>query len=93
MTGTGASARRQCSFRLADVLCPDASQVLKELTPELEVNGEVVFMSDSGERPDHFAIVSVEGILSPLIVPTEHLRTSDNAMPNGSSQSGKSCRL
>lgn len=81
MTGAGASTRKQCSFRLANVLCPDASQVLRQLTPELEVIGEVVFMSDSGEKPDRFAIVSVEGILSPLIVPTEHLRTPGDPNP------------
>ncbi len=52
------------------------------MTPELKVDGEVVFMSDRGEQPDHFAIVSVEGILSPLIVPTENLRSSDGNILN-----------
>jgi hypothetical protein len=76
MTGLGTTTRRRCIFRLSDVLCPDRTQVLNQLTPELEVSGEVLFMSDRGEQPDRFAIVSVEGILSPLIVPTENLRAS-----------------
>ena len=82
MTGSGPITRRRCSFRLADVLCPDPSQVLDQMTPELKVDGEVVFMSDRGGQPDHFAIVSVEGILSPLIVPTESLRSSDEVVLN-----------
>jgi hypothetical protein len=93
MTGSGTSLRRQCSFRLADVLCPDQSQVLNQVTPELEVKGEVVFMSDQGNQPDRFAIVSVEGILSPLIVPTENLKSSRDAVLDQSPQPGKSCRL
>ena len=91
MTGSGTNTRRLCSFRLADVLCPDKSQILGQLTPELEVSGEVVFMSDRGNQPDRFAIVSGEGILSPLVVPTEYLRSSGDAAANGSSQPGKSC--
>ena len=82
MTGSGPITRRRCSFRLADVLCPDPSQVLSQMTPELKVDGEVVFLSDRGEQPDRFAIVSVEGILSPLIVPTENLRSSDENVLN-----------
>jgi len=84
MTGSGTTTRRQCSFRLADVLCPDLHQVLGQLTPELEVSGEVVFMSDQGQQPDRFAIVSVEGILAPLIVPAENLRSGGlNASDRG----------
>lgn len=78
MTGSGTKTRRLCSFRLGDVLCPEPRQVLVQLTPELEVSGEVVFMSDQGQQPDRFAIVNVEGILSPLIVPTERLRGEGN---------------
>jgi hypothetical protein len=63
-----------------------------EYDAELEVSGEVMFMSDRGDQPDRFAIVSVEGILSPLIVPTEHLRSSGDTMSNGNSQPDKSCR-
>lgn len=92
MTGLGTTTRRQCSFRLSDVMCPDPNQVLSQLTPELEVSGEVVFMSDQGQQPDRFAIVSVEGILSPLIVPTENLRPSGRAGLNENSQPGESCR-
>ncbi len=83
MTGSGTKTRRLCSFRLADVLCPEPRQVLVHLTPELEVSGEVVFMSDQGQQPDRFAIVNVEGILSPLIVPTERLRGEEHPEARG----------
>lgn len=82
MMGSGQTTRRRCSFRLADVLCPDPNQVLSQMTPELKVDGEVVFMSDRGKEPEGFAIVNVEGILSPLIVPAENLRSSDESVLN-----------
>jgi hypothetical protein len=60
-----------CRFRLADVICPEQRQAVQQVTPELEVEGEVVFFSDHGEHKNRFAIVEVQGILSPLIVPVE----------------------
>ncbi len=66
--------RRRYRFRLSDVICPDRGQVQQQITANLQVSGEVMFMSDKGEEADRFAIVEVEGILSPLIVPVEHLR-------------------
>lgn len=62
------------SFRLGEVVCPDLQQILTQLTSSLEVSGKVVFFSDYGERKNHFAIVDVPGVLSPLIVPVDRLR-------------------
>ncbi len=74
MIGSLTKTRRQCRFRLTDVLCPDHQQVLRQLTADLEVTGEIVFLSDRGQDPDRFAIIEVQGVLSPLIVPVDRLR-------------------
>ena len=62
------------SFTIGDVVCPDAAQVLRQTGPELTVSGKVVYLSDSGARKNHFAIVDVGGIHAPLIVPVSRLR-------------------
>ena len=62
------------SFTIGDVVCPDAAQVLRQTGPELTVSGKVVYLSDSGARKNHFAIVDVSGIHAPLIVPVSRLR-------------------
>lgn len=69
-----ATASRRFRFRLADVICPDTDQVRQEVTSELEVTGELLFLSGSGSQAERFAILRVEGILSPAIVPVERLR-------------------
>ncbi len=62
------------SFQLSDVECPDASQALRQIGPELKVTGQVIYLSDSGERREHFAVVDVHGIHTPLIVRVDRLR-------------------
>ena len=69
-------ANKRYRFRLADVICPDREQMRQQMTAELEMSGEVMFLSDRGAEPDRFAIIRVQGIFSPLIVPVEHLRPS-----------------
>jgi len=74
------SSGSQVSFQLRDVLTPDLERILEEITPELEVAGEVMFLSDGGKEKGQFAIVSLGGTMSPLIVPVDRL--SQNA-PEG----------
>jgi hypothetical protein len=62
-----------CRFKLADVICPDRQQVLGQITPAVQVSGRVVFLSDEGERKDCYAVIEVDGIGTPLIVPVERL--------------------
>lgn len=65
---------RQYSFRLRDVICPDREQTMSQITPELEVTGRVVFLSDHGSEPERFAVLEVTGLMSPLVVPVEMLQ-------------------
>ena len=60
-------------FRLKNVVCPNSDQVADNLTNDLELRGTIVFLSDAGEKRDHYAIVEVKGIVSPLIVPIERV--------------------
>jgi hypothetical protein len=63
------------SFEISDVVCPEAGQVIRQIGPGLKVVGEVVYLSDSGDQKDHFAVIDVEGIHAPLIVRVDRLRT------------------
>jgi len=69
LPGSGTQVR----FRLRDVLTPDLERILEEVTPELEVTGEVMFLSDCGSQREQFAIVSMGGTMSPLVVPVDRL--------------------
>jgi len=62
------------AFDLGDVFCPSLDQLLTKLGPRLRLSGEVSYMSDLGEERDHFAVIEVGGVLTPLIVPVEKLR-------------------
>jgi hypothetical protein len=69
---------KRCRFRLRDVICPDRQQILSQITPEMEISGEVAFLSDHGQDQNYFAIVTVAGLASPLIVPVARLETADD---------------
>ena len=62
---------KSCRFKLENVICPERERILLQVTADLEVEGEIVFMSDEGRKPNRFAIVEVEGVLSPFIVPVD----------------------
>ncbi len=68
--GSGTSVR----FRLADVVCPDVDDARERITNDLEVSGRVVFLSDSGDEKDHYAVVQVDGIRAPLVVGVEKIK-------------------
>ena len=62
-------------LKLSDVVCPDRERLLQQITDGLNVTGEVVLLSDRGCEAGGFAIIEVEGILSPLIIPVDQLRS------------------
>lgn len=71
------------AFRLIDVVCPDFEQIVQQLGPELPVSGLVAFVSDRGAEEGCFAIVDVNGIHTPLIVPAACITLVDNAATAG----------
>lgn len=62
-------------FDLESVVCPDFTQVVDKITKCLEISGRIIFLSDAGEKRDHFAVVQVEGVMSPLIVPVDSIKS------------------
>ena len=61
-------------FALGKVICPGLDELYKQIGSDLEIEGQVVFLSDYGNLRGHFAIVQVSGIHVPLIVPVESLQ-------------------
>ncbi len=61
-------------FQLEDVISPELIFVLKNITRQLEMTGKVLFLSDSGQKKKHFAVVEVDGVMAPVVVPVQQLR-------------------
>ena len=60
-------------FRIGDAICPDSAKVLRQMSPDAKICGEIVFFSDRGDERAHFAIISAVGIDTPLVVPVTRL--------------------
>jgi len=63
------------NFSLESVVCPDFKEVVEKITRCLEISGRIIFLSDAGEKRDHFAVVQVDGVMSPLIVPVDSIKS------------------
>ena len=61
-------------FALSRVMCPELDEICKQIDSGLKVEGRVVFLSDYGDLKQHFAIVQVEGIHVPVVVPVDDLQ-------------------
>jgi hypothetical protein len=76
-TGEGRSQAdlrdRLVHFRVGDVYMPDPQAVLCELYGDDLLQGRVLDYSDSGARREAFAVVSVEGVKQPVIVPVDRI--------------------
>jgi hypothetical protein len=65
---------RLVHFSAADIYFPDLAKVLLELHRDKDIEGEVIDFSDSGTRKDDFAVIKVDRISQPLLVPVDRLR-------------------
>lgn len=61
------------SFRIGDVYLPDSQQILLELHGNDLLKGRVADLSDHGMQREAFAVVEVEGLKQPVIVPVDRL--------------------
>ena len=61
-------------FAVGKVICPALDDLCKQIGSDLEIEGQVVFLSDYGKVRGHFAIIQAKGIYVPLIVPVESLQ-------------------
>ncbi len=65
---------RWVSFCIRDVFIPDPEKLLVSLYGDDILQGRVVDLSDSGGEKEAYAVVKVERIDKPLIVPVRRIR-------------------
>lgn len=53
---------------------PDAAQILMELHGDDVLQGRIIDASDSGFQQDAFAVVEVEGLAQPVVVPMNRIK-------------------
>lgn len=64
---------RRVSFKARDVYMPPPETFLMELHGEKSLQGRVVGLSDAGRTRDAFAVVAVDGLDRPVVVPVERV--------------------
>jgi hypothetical protein len=64
---------RRVFFRIGDIYFPDSAQVLFDLHGADLLEGKVADLSDNGPLKDAFAVIEVEGLDQPVIVPVDRL--------------------
>ena len=65
---------RVVHFSAADIYFPDPANVVLELHRDEEIEGEVIDFSDGGSQKDAFAVIKVDRISQPVLVPVDRLR-------------------
>jgi len=64
---------RWVHFKVRDVYFPDPEKVLTDLYGNNLLQGKVVDVSDSGPAQSPFAVVAVEGLENPVVVPVDRI--------------------
>ena len=64
---------RWVNFKIKDVYVPDPAQICLELHGDDLLQGEIIDVSDSGFQKNVFAVVKVEGLAQPLVVPMDRI--------------------
>ena len=65
---------RWVHFRIYDVYVPEPVQILMELYGKDQFQGKIIDVSDSGSQNEAFAVVEVEGLSQPVVVPMKHIK-------------------
>ena len=60
-------------FRIRDVYLPDPKALLTDLYGNELLNGKVIDISDSGTEEGVFAVIEVEGVQQPVVVPVQRI--------------------
>ena len=63
-------------FTLKDAVCPKLTETIRAIGPELQLTGNIVFLSDGCDQKGHFAVVEVAGVSTPIIVPVSCLESA-----------------
>jgi hypothetical protein len=62
------------TFRICDAYVPEPAQILMELHGEDQLEGKVIDLSDASFQEEAYAVVEVEGLSQPVVVPVKHVR-------------------
>ena len=62
------------NFRIRDAYVPEPVQILMELHGDDLLQGKIIDMSDSDSQDEQFAVVEVERLSQPVVVPMKHLK-------------------
>jgi hypothetical protein len=65
---------RDIEFRLGDILPAHWPDILRRMTGELELRGTVMDIVKLGEPPELYAMIEVEGVETPMLVPISALQ-------------------
>jgi len=65
---------RRVDFRIRDVFIPDPEKLLLTLYGDDILQGRVLDLSDSGDEREAYAVVAVDGLEEPVIVPVKQIR-------------------
>ena len=60
-------------FRKRDVCWPEPAEMLLDLHGNDPLEGTIVALTDSDSERDAYAIIKVDGIARPLMVPMDHV--------------------
>lgn len=72
---------RRVQFRILDVRVPEATEVLVRLHGQDPLHGQVTDFTDSGTASEPFAVVEVEELGQPVVVPTHCLNPAPLSCP------------
>ena len=65
---------RWVNFKIKDVYVPEPGQILLELHGDDLLQGKIIDSSDSGFQQNAFAVVEVEGLAQPVVVPMNRIK-------------------
>jgi hypothetical protein len=61
-------------FRICDAYVPEPVQILMELHGKDQLEGKLIDVSGSGSQEEAFAVIEVQGLSQPVVVPVKHIR-------------------
>jgi hypothetical protein len=67
---------RWVNFQINDIYIPDPYQILNQLHGNDLLQGKVIDVSDGGTQLEAFAVVEVDGLKQPVVVPMNRIKSS-----------------
>jgi hypothetical protein len=61
-------------FRINDAYVPEPVQILMELHGKELLRGKIIDVSSADSQEEAFAVVEVEGLSQPVVVPMKHIK-------------------